>query len=79
MYHQIPLVSSSQKITAFLVPGKSHYHFTQMSYGLTEAPVTFQRLLDHLIGLEIESYAFAYFDDIMVVTQTFEEYLDRYS
>lgn len=39
------------------------------------APATFQRLLDRLIGPEMEPHAFAYLDDIVVVTQTFEDHL----
>ncbi|KMQ92133.1 reverse ribonuclease integrase [Lasius niger] len=46
-----------------------------MPYGFTGAPATFQRLLDHLIGPEIDPQAFAYLDDIVVVTSTFEEHL----
>ncbi|XP_020296117.1 uncharacterized protein LOC109861044 [Pseudomyrmex gracilis] len=40
----------------------------------TDLP-TFQRLLDKLIGPEMEPHAFAYLDDIVVVTATFEEHL----
>jgi len=46
-----------------------------MPYGLTEAPATFQRLLDRLIGPEMEPFAFAYLDGIVIVTPTFEEHM----
>jgi len=46
-----------------------------MPYGLTGAPATFQRLLDRLIGPEMEPFAFAYLDDIVIVTPTFEEHM----
>lgn len=49
------------------------FHFTRIPYGLTGA--TFQRLLDRLIDPEMESHAFAYLDNIIVVTRTFEEHL----
>ncbi|XP_039310315.1 uncharacterized protein K02A2.6-like [Solenopsis invicta] len=75
-YFQIPLAKESREITAFSVPGKGLYHFTRMPYGLTGAPATFQRLLDKLIGPEMEPHAFAYLDDIVVVTSTFEEHLE---
>jgi len=45
-----------------------------MPYGLTGTPTTFQRLLDRLIGSEMELFAFAYLDDIVIVT-TFEEHI----
>lgn len=74
-YFQIPLAKESREITAFSVPGKGLYHFTRMPYGLTGAPATFQRLLDRLIGPEMEPHVFAYLDDIVIVTPTFEEHI----
>ncbi|XP_011859141.1 PREDICTED: uncharacterized protein LOC105556658 [Vollenhovia emeryi] len=74
-YFQIPLAKDSREKTAFSVPGMGHYQFTRMPYGLTGAPGTFQHLLDKLIGPEMEPYAFAYLDDIVVATPTFEEHL----
>jgi len=76
-YFQIPLARGSREITVFSVPGKGLYHFTRMPYGLTGAPAAFQRLLDKLIGPEMEPHAFAYLNDIVIVTFTFEEHLDR--
>jgi len=75
-YFQIPLEKTSRELTAFTVPGKGLFHFKRMPYGLTGAPATFQRLLDRLIGPEMEPHAFAYLDDIVVVTQTFDEHLE---
>ncbi|XP_036146753.1 uncharacterized protein LOC118646913 [Monomorium pharaonis] len=74
-YFQIPLEKNSKEYTAFTVPGKGLFQFTRMPYGLTGAPATFQRLLDRLIGPEMEPHAFAYLDDIVIVTRTFKEHL----
>jgi len=74
-YFQIPLARESRDVTAFSVPGKGLYHFTRRPYGLTGAPATFQRLLDKLIGPEMEPFAFAYLDDIVVATPSFEDHL----
>jgi hypothetical protein len=74
-YFQLPLAKESREITAFSVPGKGLYHFTRMPYGLTGAPATFQQLLDKLIGPEMEPFAFAYLDDIVIVTPTFDEHM----
>lgn len=46
-----------------------------MPFGLTNSPATFQRMMDRLIGPEMEPYVFTYLDDIVIVTQTFEEHL----
>lgn len=72
---QKPLAKDSREIIAFSVPDKGLYHFTRMLYGLT-GPVTFQRLLDKLIGPEMEPHTFTYLDDIVIVTPTFEEHLE---
>ncbi|XP_066600140.1 uncharacterized protein [Prorops nasuta] len=74
-YFQIPMEESSREITAFTVPGRGLFHFRRMPFGLTGAPATFQRLLDKLIGPEMEPHAFAYLDDIIIVTETFPEHL----
>lgn len=74
-YHQVPSDAESKEITAFTVPNRGLYQFTRMPYGLTNAPATFQRLVDRLIGPKLEPHAFAYLDDIIVVTDTLEEHL----
>uniref|UniRef100_A0ABD2WQ37 Reverse transcriptase n=1 Tax=Trichogramma kaykai TaxID=54128 RepID=A0ABD2WQ37_9HYME len=49
--------------------------FRRMPYGLTNAPGTFQALMDRLIGPEWEPHVFSYLDDIIIVTNDFEEHL----
>ena len=73
---QIPLDPGSREKTAFTVPRRGSFQFKRMPFGLTNAPATFHRLLDRLIGLEVEPHAFAYLDDIIIVTRTFEEHLE---
>lgn len=46
-----------------------------MSFGLHAAPATFQRLLDRIIGPDMEPRAFAYLDDIVTLGRTFEEHI----
>ena len=74
-YHQIPLTTESKELTAFTVPGLGLYQFTRMSYGLSQTGATFQRLVDKVIGPELEPYAFSYLHDIITATETYEEYL----
>lgn len=74
-YFQIPLTPESREVTAFVVPGRGLFHFLRMPYGLTNAPATFQRLLDRLVGTAMYPHAFVYLDDIIVVTRTFDEHL----
>ena len=74
-FHQVPLYEKSKEHTAFTVPGRDIFQFTGMHFGLTKAPATFQRLIDTVIGPELEPHAFAYLDDVIIVSETFEDHL----
>jgi len=53
-YWQVPLAPESRPITAFTIPGKGLMQFRVMPFGLHSAPATFQRLLDKVLGPELE-------------------------
>uniref|UniRef100_A0A034VIH7 Retrovirus-related Pol polyprotein from transposon gypsy n=1 Tax=Bactrocera dorsalis TaxID=27457 RepID=A0A034VIH7_BACDO len=74
-YWQIPLEQGSRPYTAFTVPGRGLFQWRVMPFGLHSAPATFQRVLDQVIGPEMEPHAFAYLDDIIVIGSTFEEHI----
>ena len=74
-YYQIPMEQSSRKYTAFAVPGLGLWQFKRMPLGLTNAPMTFQRLVDSLFGPEFQPSVFGYLDDIIIATETFEEHV----
>ena len=67
---------NSREKTAFTVLGRGLFQFKIMPFGLTNAPATFQRLLDTLVEPEMEPHAFEYLDDIIIVTEIFEEHLE---
>lgn len=74
-YWQVPLAPESRPITAFTIPGRSLYQFTVMPFGLHSAPATFQRLLDHVLGPELEPNVFVYLDDIIIISEDFDRHL----
>lgn len=47
-----------------------------MPFGLHNSPATWQRLMDKVLGPELEPHVFVYLDDVVVVTQTFEKHLE---
>ena len=47
-----------------------------MPFGLSNSPATWQRLVDRLLGEELEPNAFVYLDDIIVVSETFEKNIE---
>ena len=59
------------------IPDKlSLYHFRTMPFGLTNTPATFNRLVNALFGPQFEPNVFAYLDDIIIVSKTYEEHLE---
>lgn len=74
-YHQVPVAESSRPYTAFTVPGRGLFQWKRMPFGLHNAPATWQRLVDSILGPELEPHVFVYLDDIVIVTQTFEKHI----
>lgn len=74
-FHQIPLCDSSRDCTAFIVPN-GLYRFKVMPFGLSNAPGTFQRLMDAVLGPGLQPSVFVYLDDVIIVSKTFEFHLD---
>jgi len=70
------LALGSRPITAFTIPGKGLYQFKVMPFGLHPAPATFQRLLDTILGPELEPHVFVYLDDIIIISRTFDKHLE---
>ncbi|XP_031783173.1 uncharacterized protein LOC116416909 [Nasonia vitripennis] len=73
-YFQVKMEESSKKYTAFAVPGYGLWQFTRMPFGLINAPMTLQRLVDTLFGPEDTPQIFGYLDDIVIATDSFEEH-----
>ncbi|XP_011861253.1 PREDICTED: uncharacterized protein LOC105558274 [Vollenhovia emeryi] len=75
-YWQVLLTPESKPLTAFTVAGKGLFEFNVMPFGLHSAPATFQRLLDQVITPELFPNAFAYLDDTVIISKTFDEHLE---
>lgn len=75
-YWQIPLDASSKEKTAFTIPGRGLFHFVTMPFGLCNAPATWQRFVDNVLGPELEPNVFIYLDDIIVVTSSFQKHIE---
>ena len=48
-----------------------------MAFGLTNAPATFQRLMERCMGELNLKECFIFLDDILIFSETFEEHLER--
>lgn len=74
-FWQIPIKKEDREKTAFYVPGRGTFLFKVTAFGLSNAPATQQRLVDKLFGPEFELKVFAYLDDIVIISSTFEEHV----
>lgn len=75
-YWQVEVTEEDKPKTAFTT-GKGHYEFNVMPFGLSNAPATFQRLMDLVLtGLQYEE-CLVYLDDVIIFSSTFEEHMSR--
>lgn len=74
-YWQVPMADDSKQYTAFTVPNRGLFQFRRMPFGLHNAPATWQRLMEKVIGHDLEPHVFVYLDDIVITSQTFEQHL----
>lgn len=74
-YWQIKMKESSKDFTAFTVPGRGLYRFCRLPFGLSNAPATWQRAIDQILGADLQPSVLVYLDDIVIVSQDFETHL----
>ena len=74
-FWQVKMAKDSQQYTTFMVGSMGVYEFLRMPYGLCNAPVTFQRLMQNCLGELNLTYALIYLDDVIVFYRTEEEHL----
>ena len=71
------MAPGSQQYMAFTVGNLGFYEFTRMPFGLCNAPVTFQHLMQNTLGELNLTYCVIYLDDIIVFGHTEEEHLEH--
>ena len=74
-FWQIKMAPESQQYMAFTVGNLGFYEFTCMPFGLCNAPVTFQRLMQNMLGKLNLTYCVIYLDDVIIFGHTEEEHL----
>ena len=73
-YWQITLDPKTASKSAFITHQGLH-EFVRMPFGMCNAPATFQRLMEVVLGGLLWKNCFVYIDDVLVCSRTFEEHL----
>lgn len=76
-YWQVELSEGSREKTAFSVPGRPHYQFRRMPFGLCNSAQTMCRLMDLVIPSELRENVFVYLDDLLIVSADFDSHFER--
>lgn len=75
-FHQIRIAEESIERTAFVTPD-GQYEYLAMPFGLKNAPSVFQRSIINALGDLVNSYVIVYMDDVLIVSASVEDALDR--
>ena len=75
-YWQMKVAEKDQPKTAYITQ-EGLYEFTVMPFGLSNAPASFQRMMDRVFKNYKGKFVNVYLDDITVYSQTFEDHIQH--
>ena len=76
-YWQVEMEEEDKSKTAFSVGSLGFFECNRMAFGLTNAPATFQRLMERCMGELNLKECLIFLDDILIFSVTFEEHIKR--
>ena len=76
-YWQVEMKEEDKHKTAFSVGSLGFFECNRMAFGLTNAPATFQRLMERCMGELNLRECLIFLDDILIFSVTFEEHIRR--
>ena len=73
-YWQVPVAPEDRQKTAFVTPDGGLYEYIKMPFGLSNAPGTFQRLMNNLFKDHLWKWVLIFLDDVLAYDSTEEEH-----
>lgn len=76
-YHQVRVKEEDVHKTAFVTPNQGQWEFRVLSFGLCNAPPTFQRLMNSVLRPYLGKFVSCFLDDVVVYSKTKEEHTEH--
>src|ERR1043166_3926409 len=76
-YWQVLLDEGDRHLTAFHTPTQGLYQWKVMPFGLSNAPATFQMIMNKVMRPHMRKFAYPYLDDIIIFSTNWKDHIQH--